>query len=88
MSLGVFINGDHFPNPNARGEPVTDDSFYLIFNAHFEPVDFILPPSLWGLRWLKRLDTAQGWIKDASPLEAGASLIVVPRSLILLQREA
>ena len=35
-SLGIFINGENFPNPNARGEPVTDDSFYLIFNAHFE----------------------------------------------------
>ena len=97
QTLGVFLNGESFPNPNARGEPVTDDSFYLIFNAHFEAIDFILPPNRWGLRWLKVLDTVQGWLQgegededahDASPLEAGASLTAVPRSLVLLQRRA
>jgi glycogen operon protein len=93
QTLGVFLNGESFPNPNARGEPVTDDSFYLIFNAHFETTDFILPPNRWGLRWLKVLDTVQGWLQDEdaddpSPLEAGASLTVAPRSLVLLQRQA
>ena len=95
QTLGVFLNGESFPNPNARGEPVTDDSFYLIFNAHFEAMDFILPPNHWGLRWLKVLDTVQGWLQgegedahDASRLEAGASLAVLPRSLVLLQRQA
>ena len=74
--------------PNARGEPVTDDSFYLIFNAHFEAVDFILPPNRWGLRWLKVFDTAQGWVEDDAALEAGAALSVVARSFVLLQRQA
>jgi glycogen operon protein len=87
-SLGIFINGENFPNPNARGEPVTDDSFYLIFNAHFEDVDFILPPKRWGLRWLKVFDTAQGWMEDGAALEAGAALSVVARSFVLLQRQA
>ncbi|MBA4143745.1 MAG: glycogen debranching protein GlgX [Nitrosospira sp.] len=87
-SLGIFINGDNFPNPNARGEPVSDDSFYLIFNAHFEAMDFILPADRWGLRWLKLLDTAQGWVDDASPLKAGAALAVAARSTVVLQRQA
>lgn len=88
QSVGIFINGENFPNPNARGEPVTDDSFYLIFNAHFEAVDFILPPDRWGLRWLKVIDTAQGWVEDDAPLDAGAGLPVVARSFVLLQRKA
>jgi isoamylase len=88
QSLGIFINGENFPNPNARGEPVTDDSFYLIFNAHFEAVNFILPPNRWGLRWLKVFDTAQGWVEDDAPLDAGAALSVVARSFVLLQRQA
>jgi glycogen operon protein len=87
-SVGIFINGENFPNPNARGEPVKDDSFYLIFNAHFEAVDFILPPDRWGLRWLKVIDTAQGWVEDDAPLDAGACLPVVARSFVLLQRKA
>ena|SRR5688500_4038448 len=90
QSLGIFINGEKFPNPNARGEPVNDDSFYLIFNPHFEAVDFILPPDRWGLRWLKVLDTAQGWVEaeGAAPLEAGTTLNAAPRSFVLLQRGA
>ncbi|HEV7930380.1 MAG TPA: glycogen debranching protein GlgX, partial [Nitrosospira sp.] len=88
QSVGIFINGENFPNPNARGEPVTDDSFYLIFNAHFEAVDFILPPDRWGLRWRKVFDTAQGWMEDDAPLDAGAALLVVARSFVLLQRQA
>jgi glycogen operon protein len=91
QSLGIFLNGDSFPNPNARGEPVKDDSFYLIFNAHFEPIDFVLPPTRWGPRWQKILDTNEGWVENAADkpgLEAGAALSVMSRSLVLLQRQA
>ena len=53
-SLGVFLNGDAIPTPNERGERVVDDSFYVMFNAHHEPVDFTLPPKEWGARWTLR----------------------------------
>jgi glycogen operon protein len=87
-SLGIFINGDTIPNPNTHGDPVTDASFYLIFNAHHEALDFNLPEIRWGQRWALLLDTARGWV-DAAPLhKAGARLEVAPRSVVLLQREA
>jgi glycogen operon protein len=87
-SLGIFINGDTIPNPNTHGDPVTDASFYLIFNAHHEALDFNLPEIRWGQRWVLLLDTARGWI-DAAPLhKAGARLEVAPRSVVLLQCEA
>ena len=87
-SLGVFINGDTIPNPNARGEPVTDASFFVIFNAHYEALDFVLPAENWGRQWVMLLDTAQGWISDGSPLQADAKLMVAPKSVVLLQRHA
>ena len=87
-SLAIFINGETIPNPNARGEPVIDDSFYLIFNAHHEAVEFTLPVNRWGSCWLGVLDTVRGWTDDASPLQASARLTVVPRSMVLLQRQA
>ncbi len=86
-SLGVFINGETIPNPNTRGDPVTDSSFFLIFNAHHDALDFILPSKVWGRRWLTVLDTARGWVDDAHPLSAGAKLQAAGRSLILLQRQ-
>ena len=31
------------PEPDKRGQPILDDSFLLIFNAHYEDLDFTLP---------------------------------------------
>ena len=80
-SLAIFINGENFPNPNARGEPVTDDSFYMIFNAHFEDLDFILPPNRWGMRWLNSVRycgrMVGGWGRARSRRYAVGSAAVV-----------
>ena len=62
-SLGVFFNGAAIARPGEHGEQVKDDSFYVIFNAHHEPVQFKLPPQQFGLRWIRVLDTAA----DAAP---------------------
>jgi hypothetical protein len=35
-SLGVFLNGDALPDPDRRGHRISDDSFLLLFNAHYE----------------------------------------------------
>jgi glycogen operon protein len=56
-SLGVFLNGRAIPTPNERGEQIFDDSFYVVFNAHHEPLDFMLPDERWGTRWGVVLDT-------------------------------
>jgi isoamylase len=56
-SLGVFLNGRAIPTPNERGEQILDDSFYVVFNAHHEPLNFILPDERWGTKWGVVLDT-------------------------------
>jgi glycogen operon protein len=87
-SIGIFINGDTIPNPNARGEPVVDASFFLIFNSCHEALDFTLPAASWGAEWTMLLDTTQGWVDEAPPFAAGAMLTAGPQSFILLQRQA
>ncbi|MGH9300888.1 MAG: glycogen debranching protein GlgX, partial [Acidimicrobiales bacterium] len=57
-SIGVFLNGQSIPSPDSRGEPVFDDSFYLLFNAHFEVIKFTIPTEDWGEGWRLVLDTA------------------------------
>jgi glycogen operon protein len=86
-SLGVFLNGEGIAEPDARGERVVDDSFYLLFNAHYEPLAFTLPAQRWGQRWVKVLDTT-----DLLPAEgeerfaARQTLQVEARSLVVLRR--
>ena len=40
-----------------HGEEIVDDSFLLLFNAHFEPVEFTLPTRRFGARWELELAT-------------------------------
>jgi glycogen operon protein len=90
-SLGVFLNGDAIPTPDERGQRVADDSFYITFNAHHEPVRFMLPAAPWGNRWGEVLDTFDN--KDYLSEErlgrthrAGTRIKVEPWSLVVMRR--
>ena len=92
-SLGVFLNGRAIPTLNERGEPVTDDTFYLMFNAHHEPLEFTLPEPKWGERWMVILDTAEekdllAEQESGLELRAGGRVRVQHWSLVLLRRMA
>ena len=84
-SLGVFLNGRTIPNPNARGEAVQDDNFYILFNAHHEPLEFTLPGGEWGESWVKELDTETGVVEGQGALAAGDKVRVAGRALVVLR---
>ena len=83
---GVFLNGEAIAHAGPRGERVRDDSFYLVFNAHWEPIDFILPAPPLAERWLVVLDTEQTFPEDGAILAGGSSRRAIGRSLVLLRR--
>lgn len=84
-SLGIFLNGKTIPNPNPRGEPVVDDSFYIIFNAEADARQFTLPSSDWGEKWVKELDTAEGFIENHPAYQPQDQLRVEGRSVVVLK---
>src|SRR5207247_10379968 len=47
-SLGVFLNGRGIPGHDERGQPLSDDSFLLVFNAHSREVKWTLPKQYGG----------------------------------------
>jgi isoamylase len=87
-SLGVFLNGDAMESLDERGEPVRDASFYLLFNAHHEPLAFRLPArSNWGESWRKVLDTDRPFPeKEEEILAAGGEVQVAARAVVVLMR--
>ena len=88
-SLGMFLNGDEIPTVDAAGRRILDESFYLIFNAHWEPVEFVLPPEIWGQSWSRVLDTANGKQADEDwQRAAGTKINVDSRSLVVMRRVA
>jgi isoamylase len=64
-SVMVFLNGNGIPDLDARGEPVTDSSFLLAFNADPDDVTMALPGRAYGERWAVVLDTAAGEVPAA-----------------------
>lgn len=83
-SLAVFINGRALRTRNEMGENIIDDGFYMIFNAHWEPVDYKLPGELYAKDWIKVIDTGELAIQDSEKYSAGQTLKVAGRSIVLL----
>jgi isoamylase len=85
-ALGFFLNGQEIPELTPDGRPIGDDSFVVLLNAHFEPVEFRLPARRFGLRWELMLSTAEG-DGEGELLPARAQVPVLDRSVVLLRRD-
>ncbi|MBY6349799.1 glycogen debranching protein GlgX [Rhodococcoides corynebacterioides] len=85
-SLAVFLNGEGIPEPDARGNRVVDDTFYLCFNAHHEPIDFTTVDGEYASEWTVALDTAVSTGVRDTVVAAGKSVQVQARSLLVLRK--
>jgi isoamylase len=86
-AIGVFLNGEELPLLTPRGERVTDDSFLLLFNAHYELIEFKLPTKRFGTRWQLVLSTVEPQIVEgARSYVARAALPVESRTVVVLRR--
>ncbi len=83
-SLGVLLNGKGIQTKDEYGRRITDASFFLMFNAHYEPIEFIIPRGGDVPCWAPVLATAEETAPRAE-YEPGQSVIVEGRSLIVLQ---
>jgi glycogen operon protein len=87
-SLTVFLNGNAITEPGPRSEPITDDSFLLMFNAAEHDVEFIIPPAEYGERWVTELDTAvPRRAGDPPRVKSRDTVQLMHRSLLVLRRE-
>jgi len=93
----AFLNGQGISEADPRGERVTDDSFLLCLNAHFEDLEVTLPGAEYGERWAIVVDTAAGEVITLSvapgivaaepPVAKGGDTHLVPaRSVLVMQR--
>ena len=87
-ALMVFLDGETIAEPDARGQRVVDDSFLLMFNAHYEDIDFTVPGADFGDEWEVVVDTTQarGVREDAAPVLSGGTVTVGQRSTVVLRR--
>ena len=84
-SVAVFLNGRGIPDRDARGQRVLDDSFVLCFNAHYEPIEFTLPPADFGANWRVVVHTGAEDTEHPEELGAAAELTVDAHTAVVLQ---
>ena len=81
-SLAVFLNGKAIRGQSLRGEPVVDENFFLLFNAHHEPLNFTLPRRC-GELWSSVIDTSAD--APAYVVRSGEPVAVESRTLVVLR---
>ncbi len=84
--MGMLLSGDTTDVLNADGEPVRDETFLLLINAHFEPIPFVLPGEE-HIEWTLLIDTAldRGFLDEPQKLASGDDVEVIGRGLKLLK---
>jgi glycogen operon protein len=82
--FGLWLNGHTLDEVNAIGEPIRDDTFLVLFNAHHEPMRFTLPPSRPGTTWELCFDTRTAGI-PSQKLRSRKFYGLIDRSMVLLQ---
>ncbi|HYE25683.1 MAG TPA: glycogen debranching protein GlgX [Clostridia bacterium] len=83
-SLALMLNGMTLDMTDEMGQPVIDDSFLILINAHDEGVEFALPRSPHCRGWRRVLNTADLESPFAEQDQQG-SIILTGRSLVLLR---
>nr|WP_295924990.1 glycogen debranching protein GlgX [uncultured Dyadobacter sp.] len=85
-ALGVFLDGNALKDVDYNAQRIVDVSFYIIFNAHHEPLDYKLPTVQQGGIWHKVVDTNIGFIgEDNYDFNSGDSIPVESRSILVLK---
>ena len=85
-SLGMLLSGKAIDVRDERGEPIVDDTFLMLLNAHGGAQRFVLPGKP-DVRWGLLLDTAEeaGFVEPVRTYQAGQALKLADRSLCLLR---
>ena len=85
-SIGVFLDGNQIPSPGPQGQRISDDSFLLFFNAHYETMEFTLPSELEEKQWAKVIDTKEPrFVQEEIVFTKGQAVPVTERSLVVLR---
>jgi glycogen operon protein len=84
-SVAMYLNGHGIHGVDSEGKEVTDDNFYLVFNAHDQGLDYQLPHQTYGSNWKVVIDTSKsGYVSDQI-FKAEEPVHVEGRSVVLLQ---
>jgi glycogen operon protein len=83
-SISLLLRGDAIWDFEVNGDPINDDSFLLLFNGDFNPVDFKLPPSEQPWEEVVNSDARESHGLSGKLATGGSQLRLEGRSFVLL----
>jgi glycogen operon protein len=86
-SLAIFLFGGGLNTVDQMNKPLSDDSFYIIFNADANAIDYKLPAEKFGKQWRKIWDTAHVESctgDEGEAYSAGGTVKAEGRSVLIL----
>jgi glycogen operon protein len=81
-AVGLRLDGGAITDPGPRGEPVVDDSFLVLFNAHHGTIRWTLPDEE-GASYVRVIDTRAASVQPR-PVRS-QRVVVAPRSVVVLR---
>ena len=87
--LAVYLDGQGIHSMDYDGKRIVDDNFYVIFNAHNEPVEYKLPTKRYSSNWIKILDTNNNFVGEegGEVYRANTRIKVEGFSVVLLKQQ-
>jgi isoamylase len=84
--LGLLLSGDTGDVFDSKGEPVRDNTFLLLINAHYDAIPFMLPGEE-HLEWELILDTTDedGFLREARKFPSGDDVDLRGRAACLFK---
>jgi isoamylase len=88
-SLAVYLNGHALRTLDEHGAAIHDDHFFLLFNAHYDGLNFRIPTERYGDAWMKVIDTSDDFVsEDGVAIDSSERLHVFGRTVIVLRQKA
>ncbi|BAU12063.1 glycogen debranching protein GlgX [Leptolyngbya sp. NIES-3755] len=85
-AIAVFLNGNELPDRGPKGGRIRDNSFLLLFNAHWDMLEFVLPARLRQRKWSAVINTKEPrFVTEKITFSGTKTVPVMGRSLVVLQ---
>jgi glycogen operon protein len=89
LSLAIYLDGSDDPDLADDGTALLDDDFLVLFNAWWEPLEFVIPGARDGQAWQPEIDSYDPAAPAAAPKRStGDRITVAPRSVTVLRAAA
>lgn len=85
-SLAIYLNGLDLGMTDAQGQRVTDDNFYIIFNADTSSINYTLPRKEYGDKWIEVVNIQNDKLTENGTIyKPGDAVKVEGRTVVVLQ---